>query len=58
MLNFRINAYKAWKKMEEPHWLNANYNKINYNNYSYYSAPFYNFYNKNSINNENTLLMK
>lgn len=46
MLNFRLNAYKAWHKMEEPHWLNANYNKINYNNYSYYSAPFFNIYNK------------
>lgn len=42
MLNFRINAYQAWQQMEEPHWLNANYNKINYNNYSYYSVPLCN----------------
>ncbi|CUX96005.1 FeS cluster assembly protein SufB [Candidatus Mikella endobia] len=39
MLKFRLNAYDAWLKMEEPHWLKAHYNPIDYNYYSYYSAP-------------------
>lgn len=42
MLEFRLNAYSAWKKMKEPHWLKANYKPINYQNYSYYSAPSFN----------------
>lgn len=25
--------------MEEPHWLKANYDRLNYQDYSYYSAP-------------------
>ncbi len=39
MLKIRLKAYKIWKKMNEPHWLNAKYKKINYQNYKYYSAP-------------------
>ena len=39
MLEFRLNAYRAWLKMEEPHWLKAHYDKLNYQDYSYYSAP-------------------
>lgn len=39
MLNFRLSAFEAWLKMEEPHWLKAHYNKLNYQDYSYYSAP-------------------
>ncbi|MCR3754809.1 MAG: Fe-S cluster scaffold complex subunit SufB [Candidatus Westeberhardia cardiocondylae] len=42
MLNFRLHAYDAWKKMKEPHWLNGHFKKLNYNNYSYFSAPYYN----------------
>ncbi|WP_067498622.1 Fe-S cluster assembly protein SufB [Candidatus Gullanella endobia] len=40
MLEFRLNAYRAWLKMDEPHWLKAKYKPLNYNDYSYYSAPF------------------
>ncbi|MFB6421925.1 MAG: Fe-S cluster assembly protein SufB [Candidatus Malihini olakiniferum] len=39
MQEFRLSAYHAWLKMEEPHWLKADYNKLDYQNYSYYSAP-------------------
>ncbi len=39
MLNIRLKAYKIWKKIKEPHWLNGQYKKINYQNYKYYSAP-------------------
>ena len=39
MLEFRLSAYRAWVEMEEPHWLKAHYDKLNYQDYSYYSAP-------------------
>lgn len=39
MLEFRLNAFRAWLEMEEPHWLKAHYDKLNYQDYSYYSAP-------------------
>lgn len=39
MLEFRLKAYHAWLEMEEPHWLKAHYEKLNYQDYSYYSAP-------------------
>ncbi|WP_157993858.1 Fe-S cluster assembly protein SufB [Candidatus Erwinia haradaeae] len=45
MLNFRLKAYFSWLKMEEPHWLKANYQKLDYQNYSYYSAPSCEDYN-------------
>jgi hypothetical protein len=31
--------FRAWLEMEEPHWLKAHYDKLNYQDYSYYSAP-------------------
>ncbi|KQN53568.1 Fe-S cluster assembly protein SufB [Erwinia sp. E602] len=39
MLDFRLKAFAAWLEMEEPHWLKANYKKLDYQDYSYYSAP-------------------
>ncbi|MGK2960019.1 MAG: Fe-S cluster assembly protein SufB [Candidatus Malihini olakiniferum] len=39
MQEFRLNAYRAWLEMEEPHWLKAHYDKLDYQDYSYYSAP-------------------
>ncbi|MCI4216265.1 Fe-S cluster assembly protein SufB [Dickeya dianthicola] len=39
MLAFRLSAYRAWLQMEEPHWLKAHYERLNYQDYSYYSAP-------------------
>lgn len=39
MLEFRLKAFRAWLEMEEPHWLKAHYDKLDYQDYSYYSAP-------------------
>ncbi len=39
MLEWRLKAYRHWLKMEEPHWSNVKYKKINYQDISYYSAP-------------------
>jgi Fe-S cluster assembly protein SufB len=39
MLEFRLKAFRKWKKMTEPHWLNAHYPPIDYQNISYYSEP-------------------
>lgn len=30
MLEFRLEAYRARLQMEEPHWLKANYDRLNY----------------------------
>lgn len=39
MLEFRLKAYRAWLKMEEPTWPNVDYPKINYQDIIYYSVP-------------------
>ncbi|HIF9429136.1 TPA: Fe-S cluster assembly protein SufB [Photobacterium damselae] len=39
MLEFRLNAFNHWLTMKEPHWLKAEYPKLDYQDYSYYSAP-------------------
>ena len=39
MTEWRLKAYKTWKKMEEPEWANVHYNKPDYQAISYYSAP-------------------
>ncbi|VFP87412.1 FeS cluster assembly protein SufB [Candidatus Erwinia haradaeae] len=39
MLAFRLKAYAAWLTMEEPHWLKAHYQALNYQDYRYYSVP-------------------
>ena len=39
MLAFRLNAFKQWQTMTEPHWLKATYPELDYQDYSYYSAP-------------------
>lgn len=39
MLAFRLRALQAWMQMEEPHWLKAHYDALNYQDYHYYSAP-------------------
>lgn len=39
MTNWRLEAFKAWKQMEEPNWANVHYEKPDYQNISYYSAP-------------------
>ena len=39
MLEWRLEAYRLWLKMEEPKWAHVNYPKIDYQNAYYYSAP-------------------
>ena len=39
LLNWRLNAYKKWKKMAEPKWAKINYPEIDYQGISYFSAP-------------------
>jgi Fe-S cluster assembly protein SufB len=39
MLDWRLEAYRAWLKMTEPTWANIKYDPIDYQAISYYSAP-------------------
>ena len=39
MLNWRLEAFAAWEKMQEPSWANISHPKINYQDITYYSAP-------------------
>ncbi len=40
LLEWRLRAYQAWQKMEEPHaWANVSYPPIKYHEIVYYSAP-------------------
>ncbi|MBL3656046.1 Fe-S cluster assembly protein SufB [Fulvivirga sediminis] len=39
LLDWRLKAYRAWTKMEEPDWANVKFPKINYQDIIYYSAP-------------------
>jgi len=48
MLEFRLEAFKKWKKIIEPSWAAISYPKINYQNIRYYSSPK-NFYKNNQI---------
>ena len=39
LLNWRLNAFKKWKKMIEPKWAKINYPEIDYQKISYFSEP-------------------
>ncbi|MGH1467310.1 MAG: Fe-S cluster assembly protein SufB [Bdellovibrionales bacterium] len=39
MLEFRLDAFKKWKTMIEPHWGSHTYDPIDYQGISYFSAP-------------------
>ncbi len=39
MLNWRLDSYKKWLKMSDPHWANLKFPKIDYQDIYYYSAP-------------------
>ncbi|HSG31846.1 MAG TPA: Fe-S cluster assembly protein SufB [Thermodesulfobacteriota bacterium] len=39
LLDWRLEAYRKWLKMEEPKWPNVKYPKIDFNDISYYAAP-------------------
>ena len=37
LLNWRIDAFNAWKKMSEPHWAEIDYEPIDYDSLNYYN---------------------
>ena len=39
MTDWRLDAFRIWKKMEEPNWANVSYKKPDFQAISYYSAP-------------------
>jgi Fe-S cluster assembly protein SufB len=39
LLDWRLDAYRNWQKMEEPHWAKLNVAPIDYQGATYYSAP-------------------
>lgn len=39
LLDWRLKAFKRWKKMEEPTWAQVKYDPIDYQALSYYAAP-------------------
>src|ERR1700712_904174 len=39
MLDWRLKAYAAWLKMEEPHWARVDHPPIDYQDLHYYAAP-------------------
>jgi Fe-S cluster assembly protein SufB len=39
LLEWRLKAYRHWLTMEEPHWPNVKYDKIDYQDIIYYAAP-------------------
>jgi Fe-S cluster assembly protein SufB len=39
LLEWRLEAFRLWQKMEEPTWAHVHYPKIDYQNAYYYSAP-------------------
>ena len=44
MTQWRLEAYSAWKEMEEPNWHNVKYKKPDFQTISYFSAPKTNKY--------------
>lgn len=39
MLDWRLQAFRAWKEMEEPEWAHVHYPEIDFQDISYFSAP-------------------
>ena len=39
LLNWRLEAFRHWQTMTEPHWGHVDYTPIDYQSISYYSAP-------------------
>ncbi|HIN08674.1 MAG TPA: Fe-S cluster assembly protein SufB, partial [Candidatus Poseidoniales archaeon] len=39
LTEWRLEAYRHWLTMEEPHWANIEYDPIDYQDIIYYSAP-------------------
>ena len=39
MTKIRLDAFRVWQKMEEPHWAKLEYDPVDYQSISYFSAP-------------------
>ena len=39
LLEWRLDAFRQWQKMEEPEWAHLHYNKPDFQNLHYYAAP-------------------
>ncbi len=39
ILQWRLKAFRLWKKMKEPHWAHFDYAPVDYQKQSYYAAP-------------------
>ena len=39
LLNWRLDAFAKWKKMQEPHWAEIDYEPIDYDSLNYYNEP-------------------
>ena len=39
LLQWRLDAYKAWRQMSEPHWGIIDYTPIDYDALNYYNEP-------------------
>tara|TARA_B100000614_G_scaffold227346_1_gene218424 strand:+ start:1495 stop:2076 length:582 start_codon:yes stop_codon:yes gene_type:complete len=39
LLDYRLNAYRAWLKMTEPEWAHIKYEKPDFDKITYYAAP-------------------
>src|ERR1700738_1020567 len=39
MLEWRLDAYRRWLTMREPHWARVDYPEIDFNDIYYYAAP-------------------
>ncbi len=39
LLEYRLNAFRVWKEMEEPDWAHVNYEKPDFQDVVYYAAP-------------------
>ncbi|MDR0726794.1 MAG: Fe-S cluster assembly protein SufB [Rickettsiales bacterium] len=39
LLQWRLNAFEAWRKMREPHWAEIKYDPIDYDGLNYYNEP-------------------
>src|SRR5271156_2131291 len=39
LLNWRLQAFRAWREMETPEWAKVHFPAIDYQNATYYSAP-------------------
>ncbi|MFT6028481.1 MAG: Fe-S cluster assembly protein SufB [Oleiphilaceae bacterium] len=39
LLEWRLKAYDAWQKMEEPEWAKVKFPKVDFNSIAYFSAP-------------------